>query len=147
MRYVEYLSNSTYSKIGISHSVLVHKGKVLSYEIWLTIWRGKFYIYDYEEWLLSVSKIKKVQILNIDFDIEEYEGVEYEGIVCFEAIQIILKNFDYQDMNSIKKRTTRIITIFIALGIYGILIFLFWYYGFSMSEDDYITYKESICQQ
>ena len=138
MRYIEYLSESTYGKLWIKHSVLVRGNYVLSYEMKKPLWQWEYKIYHKKEW----SKIpKEITYVNEvpDFDIRKYEGIKLEWVTCFEALNAI------QTIPTIKKRTKAIMLWIVIALIYWLSAFLFWYYGFTMSEEQFLDYKKEIC--
>lgn len=138
MKYIEYTSKSKYWNLWIQHSVVIRGEYILSYEMETPLWKWKFKIYNKKDWDKMEKEIKYITEIK-DFDILKYEWVELEWVTCFEALNTI------EPMPTIKQRTKAIMLWIIIAFIYWLSAFLFWYYGFTMSEEEFLEYKQEIC--
>jgi hypothetical protein len=144
MLYLEVYTGSVYSRLGVKHSIFLKNGLVLSYETNIKIWKWKFKLYNYHNYIKRITEITKIQIVK-PLEIESYNWIESKDICCFEALQNIYFETYWEMINPIKKRVKRVFTILILLWLFWLAMLLFWYYGFTMSEEEFLEYKQEIC--
>jgi hypothetical protein len=137
MKYIELLSKSKYGRLNIRHSILQDWDTILSFE------NGVFKIYSRD--YLTDRIIKKVIDIP-DFDLKQYKGRKEEDYLCYEAIDLIAKE-NWIQMDTILKRSKRITRWIILLLITHWIMFAWWYYGFTMSEEEFLLYKQDVCQE
>lgn len=137
MKYIELISQSKYGRLNIRHSILYDWIIILSFEDWAF----KLYSNDY----LTDRSIQKVVDIP-SFDLKQYEGRKESDYLCYEALELIA-NENWIQMDTLIKRSKRITRWIIVAIIYWLFMFLFWYYGFTMSEEEFLQYKQEICQE
>lgn len=137
MEYIELISNTKYGSMGIMHSIFRDGDTILSFENW------KFTVYGFD--YLIDNEIKKI-IHVPTFDLKQYDGLELKDYLCYEALSYIAKE-NGVIMPIVVTKTKYIFRWLIVLFIYGIAMFLFWYMGFTISEEEFLQYKQELCQE
>ena len=141
MQYVEYISKEgKYAKLWFTHSVFIKGDYVLSYEMSWLLSKWKYKIYKREDWVHFVSEITHESEVP-DANILQYEWIELEWFTCFEALEIV------QGIPTIKSRLKHILRWTLIASIFWVAMFLWGYYWFTMSEEEYLSYKTEICQE
>lgn len=151
MKYLEYISHWKYSKLWIIHSVLIKDNKVWSWEFqYPLISKWKFHIYDIKEWKNDIKE--EIRTFKIkDFDLEPYRYIEIRWINCVEILDKIVREnkawiiiplqfYIYRRLNF------AFLWIFVTL-ILMISTFLYWYYWFSYSEEEFLEINDELCQE
>jgi hypothetical protein len=138
MKYIEYISESKYWFLWIKHSIVTDGKNILSYEMKKPLWKWRFIIYTYKEWLKEPKYITFIKEIP-NFNLLSYKWIELDGYTCFEALNTI------QPMPTIKQRTKTIFIWILILSIYWLAMFTFWYYWFTMSEEEFLQYKQELC--
>ena len=137
MEYMELISKTKYGSMGIMHSIFRDGDIILSFENW------KFSIYNFS--YLIDNEIKAI-IYVPTFDLTQYDGLELKDYLYYEALSYIA-NENGIIMPIVVQKTKYIFRWLIVFAVYWILMFLFWYYWFSMSEEQFLKYKMELCQE
>jgi hypothetical protein len=137
MKYIELISKTKYGKMWFNHSVFQDGNIILSFE------NGVFIIYT--KGYLTERIIKKVVDIP-SFDLKQYEWRKETDYLCYEALDLIAKE-NWIQMDTILKRSKRITRWIILLLITHWIMFAWWYYGFTMSEEEFLLYKQDVCQE
>jgi len=139
MKLINTLWDSNYSKLGISHSVLLHDDLVLSYIMEEPLGKWKFSIITKKEWLTTFNEIvSEKTVPYIDF--MKYKGLKMNGITCFEAIEYVYS------LEWIKMKTGRlktVFTLFFILFVFRFVFFILWIlFWIQLSDEQVVAINE-----
>jgi len=129
----------------IEHTVLISRGKVLSYDPWF-FWPWVFSLYNEKDWQQEVRQICSTIELP-DIDLEQYEWKKCTWVYCYEALAPILLENNINIMETLNNRTNNIITTIIIV----ISSIAMWYFFHDFIESfiydvQYIDNIEELCQ-
>lgn len=150
MKLITYKSTWWMAWFWIEHAILVKDWYVLSYQMETILWKWEFFVYTIKEWKNSISE-EWIEIEVPDFDILQYQGKQLEWLLCYEWLEVLFKENNIMFPDTIKIKTKALFIGILLLWLYTCIILsiwvLFWYYWFSVSEEEYLQSNPEICQE
>lgn len=130
MKLVNFQSKKWFwSRLWISHTVLISWDYVLSYELKKLFWPWAYKLYNRYDYEKQVWKITFTQNLP-DIDLTKYAGRTNNWVWCYEALVGICKENNIDIMETVNNRTRKI-----AITAWIIISYCLWFYSYNVIDN------------